>query len=185
MAAADAFASLGLERREALWSVLALDEELPLFAGVDGKESPASLPPMKLDEKVVQDYETMGLSLRAHPLSLIREALNDAKVLTAKQAQVSTQGREVKAAGLVLVRQRPSTARGIVFMTLEDETGVSNLVLRPKVYERFRAAARRATAVVASGRIEREGEVVHVQVKKLESITAWMSALRVTARDFH
>ncbi len=184
LAAGDAFNSLGLDRREALWQVLALDDELPLFAGAEWAETPADLPRMGLDEQVVHDYETTGLSLKAHPMSLIRPRLRNGRIAAAKQANRCPQGRRVAVAGLVLVRQRPSTALGIVFMTIEDETGVVNLVIRPKVYERFRAAARSATAVIATGRIEREGEVVHLQVERLESVTDGMKP-KVRSRDFH
>ncbi|HRX83925.1 MAG TPA: hypothetical protein P5572_02780 [Phycisphaerae bacterium] len=185
LAAADAFGSLGLDRREALWQVLALEDELPLFAGLDAEEPEAQLPRMNLAQQVVRDYESLGLSLKAHPMELIRPHLADARVHTARQVNTAPQGRRVNAAGLVLVRQRPSTALGIVFMTLEDETGVVNLVVRPKVYERFRAAASTATALVAQGRIEREGEVVHVQVERMTSINAWMESPKIRARNFH
>ncbi|MCB9851189.1 MAG: hypothetical protein H6817_10860 [Phycisphaerales bacterium] len=184
LAAGDAFGSLGLSRREALWQVLALEEELPLFAGIDADEPLADLPRMRLDESVVRDYESIGLSLRAHPMELIRPQLRAAKILTARQVNAAPQGRRLISAGLVLIRQRPSTALGIVFMTLEDETGVVNLVIRPKVYERYRAAARTSPALVAQGRIEREGQVVHVQVERLTPVTAWMEAPAVKSRDF-
>jgi error-prone DNA polymerase len=187
LAAADAMRSLGLDRRRALWSVLALDdaEELPLFAGLDCDEPPAALPEMMLNEHVVSDYQTTGLSLKAHPMSLIRSALGEAEILTAKAANAQKQGRRVRVAGLVLVRQRPSTALGIIFMTIEDETGVVNLVVKPKVYERYRAAAQGATALVVQGKIEREGEVVHVMVESMASVTNRPAELRVASRDFH
>jgi error-prone DNA polymerase len=185
LAAGDAFGSLGLDRREALWWVLALEEELPLFAGVDPDEPAAGLPQMQLAEHVVRDYESLGLSLKAHPMELIRPYLADARVQTARQINAGKQGGRVNAAGLVLVRQRPSTALGIVFMTIEDETGVVNLVVRPKVYERFRAVAATATALVAQGRIERAGEVVHVQVERMTPVNAWMEPPQVKSRNFH
>jgi error-prone DNA polymerase len=185
LAAADAFGSLGLNRRDALWSVLGLEEELPLFAGQPVKDMAVALPELTLSEHVVEDYAHIGLSLKAHPMGLIRETLAHAKTLTAAAIRDMPQGRRVNVAGLVLVRQRPSTALGIVFMTIEDETGTANLVIRPKIYERFRVAARSAIAVVATGRIERQGEVVHVQIERLSTVQDWVAALQVRSRDFH
>ncbi|HOW19675.1 MAG TPA: OB-fold nucleic acid binding domain-containing protein, partial [Phycisphaerae bacterium] len=184
LAAADAFRSLGLDRRQALWDVLALREELPLLAGLEDRATPAPLPGMPIGEQVVADYDATGLSLAAHPISLVRELLNRLRVVPAARVQQSRHGVPVRVAGLVLVRQRPGTAGGIVFATLEDETGIVNLILRPAVYERCRAAAH-GFAWLAEGRIERSNDVVHVQATRIEDLSDRLAGLRVSSRDFH
>lgn len=184
LAAADAFRSMGLDRREALWDVLALREEPPLFAGLDVEEPPSSLPKASLAEQVISDYDVTGLSLTAHPISLVRSGLNRLRVVPAATLQRSRQGMYVRVAGLVLVRQRPSTARGILFVTLEDETGIANLIIRPKVYERFRVQAQ-GFALIAEGRVQRAGTVIHVQADRLADLSHELRRLRVSSRDFH
>ncbi len=185
LAAADAFRSMGLDRHQALWQVLAIDENLPLFAGVGDDEPPASLPELSRERQVVQDYSTTGLSLTAHPLELVRRELYRSGVITAAALKTTRHGQAVRVGGLVLVRQRPSTASGIVFFTLEDETGVANLIVRPAVYERFRAVARTAVALIADGRIERQGEVIHIQVNRLVDLSEHLGTMRSMSRDFH
>ncbi len=184
LAAADAFGSLGMERRQALWQVLAMDDGLPLFSGVEDDETPVELPNMSLDEKVGFDYETTGLSLKAHPMSLIRDQLRKQKIMTCAHARNSANRRMVSVAGLVLVRQRPGTARGIVFITLEDETGIANLIVRPKVYEQYRSVARTVAAIIAHGHIERKGDVVHLQTHSLEPVSARLSSWKTKVKNF-
>ncbi|MBN1489417.1 MAG: DNA polymerase III subunit alpha [Phycisphaerae bacterium] len=184
LAAADAFSSMGLDRRQALWDVLALREELPLWAGVDESEPATELPAMSIGQQVLADYKATGLSLTAHPVALFRQELASQRVIQAAQLRRCPQGRFVRVAGLVLVRQRPSTAGGIVFATLEDETGVANLILRPRIYERFRSMMG-ACVWLAEGRVERQGDVIHVQTTRIEDLGHRLSALRVTSRDFH
>jgi error-prone DNA polymerase len=146
LAEADAFRSLGLDRRAALWEVRALDpagaaERLPLFAAAaDGlsREEPVELPAMRPGEHVVQDYRSLALSLKAHPVSFLREELAAASVVQAGRLPELKNGRRISVAGLVLVRQRPGTAQGVIFTTLEDETGVANIIVWPKVFERYR-----------------------------------------------
>ncbi len=185
LAAADAFRSIGLDRREALWEVLALREELPLFAELEPAEEQANLPTLSLDEQVVRDYEAMGLSLVAHPISLVRDELDRFKVTSAARVSACRHGTRVRVAGLVLVRQRPGTASGIVFATIEDETGIVNLVIRPAVYEQCRRAAARAVGLVAEGKVERSGEVIHVQVSSLSDLSDRLNRLRCRSRNFH
>ena len=185
LAAADALRSLGRNRRGALWEVLALKEEPPLLDELEPREAEVPLPNLKDDEIVCEDYEMTGLSLHAHPLSLIRKELHGLRVKPARALQHARQGQWMKVAGLVLVRQRPGTALGMLFYTLEDETGVANLVVRSQVYEKYRPVARGATALVAEGRVERQGEVVHLQVKRFEDVARLLSNLRSTSRDFH
>src|SRR6185369_8153888 len=158
--------SLNLSRREALWRVMALtDEELPLFeqGELDSSfivhHSSFLLPQMPIGQEVMIDYETGGLSLKKHPLELIRHELGARRIITAKQLSDPQCKGWVRVAGLVLIRQRPGTASGIVFETLEDETGVVNLIVRPDIYERYRPAARHAGLLECHGYVERQGKV--------------------------
>ncbi len=185
LAAADAFRSLGLDRRQALWQVLAIDEDLPLFVGLVPEEPNPLLPALPIEQQVVQDYEAIGLSLTAHPIGLLRSGLRHEGVFSAEQLAGARHGQNVKVAGLVLVRQRPLTAGGTVFITLEDETGIANLVVRPAIFERDRRAARSAIALIAEGRVEQQGQVVHVQTHRLRELCESPGRLRRMSRDFH
>ncbi|MCP3904679.1 MAG: error-prone DNA polymerase, partial [Planctomycetes bacterium] len=198
LANADAFGSLGLDRQHALWTLRAMrDDELPMFEEVaPPPDAPAEttdadrprLPEIPAPRQVVQDYSAMHLSLKAHPFSFLRSELDAMNVTPARELADErrwTNGRAITVAGLVLVRQRPSTANGIVFMTLEDETGISNLIVRPAIYRRFRKVARHGVAILARGRVERQGEVVHVMVHRLETLDDHMERLAARSRDFH
>jgi error-prone DNA polymerase len=187
LAEADAFASLGLSRREALWHVMRLsDEALPLWECADGgdEEIPVALPAMPIGQEVMTDYATGGLSLKAHPCELIRAQLKARRIITAAELGKLDRGW-VRVAGLVLIRQRPGTASGIVFETLEDETGVVNLIVRPDIYERFRPAARYAGLLECHGYVERQGQVVHVMAKRLFDLSPLLSGYQLESRDFH
>ncbi len=179
LAEADALACLGLARREALWAVRALraPASLPLFAaGLDdeGISEPAvTLPALSLGEAVVEDYLSLRLSLRAHPMELLRPHLPG---LTAHEELKTATGR-VEVCGLVITRQRPGTASGVIFMTLEDETGVSNIVVWPKVYERHRRTVIGGRLVRVRGRVQREGDVIHVIAETLSDLSERLGAL--------
>jgi len=196
LARADAMRSFGLDRRHALWELQRLREwEIPMFADVpDPAASAAPHAPLPVPpplREVVADYGAIGLSLRAHPISFVREELTAGGVLSASELLCPHRcptGRRASVGGLVLVRQRPSTANGIVFMTLEDETGIANLVIRPRVYQRERRLARHGIALIAQGRIERDGDVVHLIVRRFASMEGMLNAQAETAftsRDFH
>ncbi len=190
LARADGFGSLGLDRQHALWAIQALhDEAMPLLdAAAMREEYEASLPSVCDAQKVRQDYSSIGLSLKAHPMSFLRERLDSMKVSRASEIQceaTSPSGRPVQVAGIVLVRQRPGTASGILFMTIEDETGIANLIVRPKIFERYRSAARHSTFIRATGKVERNGSVVHVQVARIDSLDPEQDSLFVRSRDFH
>ncbi len=204
LAEADAFGSLGLPRREALWRVLALPiDEAPLFDWLEEAPAPAAgtparlaqgasddrgateLPPMPLGREVMTDYATAGLSLKRHPVALVRARLAERHVVTAAQLEQTPHGRWVRVAGLVLIRQRPGTASGIVFQTMEDETGVVNLIVRPDIYDRYRPAARHATLAMAEGYVERQGQVVHVMALKIEDLSELLEGIEFRSRDFH
>ncbi|MEX0774408.1 MAG: error-prone DNA polymerase [Phycisphaeraceae bacterium] len=193
LAKADAFASLGLDRSHARWTTQRLhDEDLPLFDEeqfmVEADDAGAILPAVAPPMQVVQDYGATGLSLKAHPLSFIRPALEKMNVTCNAElsnGQAWPDGAPMRVAGLVLVRQRPATASGIVFMTMEDETGVANLIVRPRVFDRCRKAARHSSLVIAQGRVERQGQVVHVMVTDLRAAPALNPGPAVRSRDFH
>lgn len=137
---------------------------------------------------VLEDYASIGLSLKAHPISFIRDTLDARGVTPAadlRRERACPQGKAVSVAGLVLMRQRPGTASGVVFITLEDETGIANLILWKDTFERFRRVARLSSGMLAHGRVEREGEVVHVHVQRLECLDDHLDTLVARSRDFH
>ena len=143
---------------------------------------------MPLGQEVMTDYATQGLSLKAHPVSFVREELNRRNIITAAElqdAERSPHGRWVKVAGLVLLRQRPGTASGVVFETIEDETGTANLILWSHVYDRYRPAARHAALLQAEGYVQREGQVVHVLAKRLYDLSHLLHGYEVRSREFH
>ena len=184
---ADAFASLNIERREAYWKSLPAREHLPLFDAPDAAASDdplPELPEMSVQDQVVADYSSAGLSLRQHPVSFLREQLIQLRAVTAEQLAELTPDRRVKVAGLVLMRQRPSTANGITFVTLEDETGVTNLVVFPSVWQHFRQTARFATVMMATGRLQREGDVIHVVCERLDDVSEMLEQIDPQARNF-
>ncbi len=206
LARAGAFGSLELGRRQALWQALDQHREvLPLFDRVPAEQAsdsghlpaeppspmpaascppPVPLPPMSQAQEVLADYQTTGLSLRAHPMQFLRRGLERLGVIPARRLAACTHGKPVRVAGIVLVRQRPATAGGITFMTLEDETGIANLVVRPQVWQQHRQAALGATILLAQGRVERRGKVIHVVVRRLEDLSARLEDLAPQSRDF-
>jgi len=190
LAQADAMQSMGLDRQAALWQVRPLrDEPMPLFEACATDDNvPESLPTISPEHLVLHDYNATGLSLKAHPMSFMRASLDKRSVtpnIDLRSERLCPQGRIVEVAGLVLVRQRPGTASGVVFITLEDETGICNLILWSTVFEAFRKAARLSTTLLAKGRVERSGEVVHVHVQSLTSLDDEASQLASVSRDFH
>jgi len=186
LAKAGAFSSLKLDRRGALWHALAHDgKELPLFAQVQTSDEPeVALPAMSPADEVLADYRTTGLSLAAHPMKFLREYLDQTGVARAEQLKTWPKNQPVSVAGLVLVRQRPATANGITFVTLEDETGQANLIIRPSVWLRFRKAALGATVLLAHGRLQRHGLVIHVLTTKLDNLSDRLRDLAPQSRDF-
>ena len=171
LAAADALASMGLQRREALWALKGLGEAPPpLFARDDplAGEPTVALPAMSLGEAVSVDYTTLRLSLKSHPLALLRDGLTTRGVTPAARLATLANGARVRIAGLVLVRQRPGSAKGVIFVTLEDETGVANVIIWPHVFERFRREVMGAVLLIVTGRLQREGIVTHVVADRLE-----------------
>ena len=208
LAQADAFRSFHKSRRMALWDGLPALENAPLFdrrladpkprtelndGGVNSQEISAVfqdeepiplLPAMTPVQEVVADYQTAGLSLRGHPISFLRPQLEKRRVVRAIDLSLLEADRKYRVAGLVLLRQRPSTAKGITFMTLEDETGTTNLVVHVNVWERFRPIARGAAALIAHGILQRQNEVVHLVVDRLEDLTETLGEYHNSSRDF-
>ena len=180
LAEADGFTSVGLGRRDALWQVKAITAPapLPLFNDpIDGegiKEPAVTLPSMHLGEEVVEDYVSTRLSLRAHPMELLRP---DIPGLTRHDQLATAPLGRVSVCGLVITRQRPGTASGVIFLTLEDETGVSNIVVWPKVYEQFRATVMGGRLLRVTGYLQREGIVVHLIAQDIQDMSGMLSRL--------
>ena len=187
LAAADALGSLGLARRPGLWAARGLPRAAPapLFvaAGIEEADGapPAALPIMPASEEVVGDYETIRLSLKAHPLSFLRERLTRIGAITTRAIDKIPDGRRIAVAGVVLVRQRPGSAKGVVFLTLEDETGIANVVVWPKVFERFRPQVMGARMVLLRGKVQRapdsQGRVTHIVAESIEDRTGDLALL--------
>lgn len=173
LAAADAFGSMQLSRREALWSVRGetSGNTLPLFAAADaaeqGDERAPQLPVMPRSEQVLQDYQTTRLSLKDHPVSFLRPAYDRMGVVSTRDASALPNGARVQTAGVVLVRQRPGSASGVCFITIEDETGIANLVVWPNVFERFRAVVMGARILLVKGRVQTADNVTHIVANQL------------------
>ncbi|WP_425403273.1 error-prone DNA polymerase [Hwanghaeella sp.] len=185
LARADAFGSLGMSRRQAVWAVQAVggDKPLPLFEVMgeeeQGEEPAVILPEPTLGEEVVQDYSHLRLSLKAHPCALLRPAL--AGETLAEDLLTLPDGATVTVSGLVLVRQRPGSARGVVFSTLEDETGWSNIVIWQDTFKKFRREILSARLMRVTGELQRQGIVTHVISKKIEDISHLLDALAIGA----
>lgn len=180
LASADAFRSIALDRRAALWDARALKQapDLPLFMAAEERDEgaelvPAKLPAMPLSEHVVNDYQTVRLSLKAHPMGFLRERYAAQKFITADRLPNIRDGRRVSMAGLVLIRQRPGSAKGVCFITLEDETGIANLVVWPDVFDKQRKIVMGARLMCVHGIIQKDAEdgVIHLVARKLEDHT--------------
>ena len=205
LANADAFRSLSLDRQQALWAVGRLNNSpLPLFDDAESAEIAceprANLPQIPLSEQVAEDYRALRLSLKAHPISLLRRRLGKDGYLPSKRLTDLKSGEHVKVAGLVITRQRPGSANGVIFITLEDETGHANLIVWPTIFERFRQTVLRPTMIGIKGPVQREGTVIHVVVKRLWDLDPLLGSLKPTmspnraadeakfdvqSRDFH
>ena len=174
LADADAFRSIGLDRRAALWAVRRLPDDvpLPLFEAAVAREQPDEnakpLPEMPLPEQVVADYQTVRLSLKGHPMEFLRERFTKERVVACKDVNHKNDKRRISCAGVVLVRQRPGSAKGVVFMTLEDETGIANIVVWPKVMEQYRKEVMGARLILVEGYIQSSPEhVTHLVAQRM------------------
>jgi error-prone DNA polymerase len=189
LASADALLSLSGHRRQQVWDASALKPAPALLQGVPIDEDELLLPAADEGEEVVFDYAALGLSLRSHPLALMRAELVKKRLLTAAQMSTMPHGRLVRACGLVTMRQRPQTAKGVVFITLEDETGSVNVIVWKSVRERFRQEVYRSRLLAVYGVWQRDeesgGQVRHVIAKRLVDMTEQLGGLSTTSRDFH
>ena len=183
LAAADAFRSTGRDRRAALWDARALKNapDLPLFTHAEqrdeGEDAPALLPAMPLSEHVVADYQTMRLSLKAHPFTFLRQTYAEEGYIPAATLRDQRFNARIKVAGIVLIRQRPGSAKGVCFITLEDEGGVINLVIWPDVMERYRGIIMSARLMEVHGRMQKDDDVIHVVAEQLFDATPKLLAL--------
>lgn len=186
LAEADAFRSIELDRRQALWEISAKDLPQLLFKGQvspDAVKENISLPVMHTSEHVVHDYAATALSLKAHPVSFIRVYLDKFNVTPAAKLNTLKNGAPVKVAGLVLVRQRPGTAGGVCFMTIEDETGFANLVIFESLFDTFRKEILQSKLIMVEGKLQIEGEVIHVIVKRCYNYSKLLRKLTVKKHD--
>jgi error-prone DNA polymerase len=197
LADADAFGSLGLTRRDALWAAKALgrvgdrDDDLPLFSTdtasacgrIGPREPDVALPPMPIGEEVINDYRFLRLSLRAHPAQFLRGELSQRSISRNEALRTAGQNARVRISGLVTCRQRPGSANGVVFLTIEDESAVANVIVWPKVFERVRPIVLGARYVAVSGRVQEESGVIHVIAETLEDLTPWLARLAEHGAD--
>jgi error-prone DNA polymerase len=188
LAHADAFRSMGLDRRQALWAVKGLGEApLPLFAAQEAvipqhEEAGAALPQMPLAQHVIEDYRALQLSLKRHPMAFLRPRLTGRGIVASDRLAACRNGQKIAVAGLVLVRQRPGTASGVIFMTLEDETGIANVVVWSHLFEQARGVVMTAKLIGCEGKLQIEGQpphqVIHVVAERLTDLTAMLQSLR-------
>ncbi len=191
LADAGSLASISGDRRAAFWQALGQERskaEHSLFeaAGVDDDElPPGALQQMQEIEEVYADYETVGLSLRAHPVSFVRPQLDRMRVTSSKSLKATKDGSFVRVAGVVILRQRPGTAKGITFVTLEDEFGSMNLVVKPEIWQRHYKVARTSNAWLVHGVLESREGIIHVVVGRIDDLSQHVSELVIRSRDFH
>jgi error-prone DNA polymerase len=185
LAQADCFASMGLERRQAVWHAMGLEENpLPLFAAAAPPILRAPLPDMPESQSVAEDYAAVGLSLKQHPMAFLRTDLQRKGLVTAEMLRTHPANRRVTIAGLVLFRQRPATASGTIFVTLEDETGSANLIVWSSIAEKFRKAVYGGKLLACTGTLQREGQVIHVIAKTLYDWSSEIYKLHEGAQNF-
>lgn len=186
LANADAFRSMGLDRRQALWEISVKDRPIALFSkqpAEEDRQEKIQLPLMSLGEHVINDYAATALSLKAHPVSFVREQLSQLHIRSTKELSTMSDGQWVKVAGLVLVRQRPGTASGVCFMTIEDETGFANLVIFESLFEKFRKEILQSRLIMVEGKLQRSGEVTHVIVSRCYNFSKLLRKLTGTSSD--
>jgi error-prone DNA polymerase len=185
LAAADVLAGLAGHRHRAVWQVSGVEAALPLLpAATAAAEGIALLRAPREGQDIVADYASTGLTLRRHPLALLRDRLVRRAILPTQDLWEQPNGRMVGTAGLVITRQRPGSAGGVTFVTLEDETGYVNLIVWQKIAEAFRAALLESRLLEVRGRIQREGDVLHVVARRLDDLSALLGELVVGSRNF-
>lgn len=184
LADADAFRSIGQDRRKALWEVTSKDYPMDMFPGSTvSEDADISLPELTLSEHVAYDYAATSLSLKAHPVSFVRQELDQLHVVSTSGLASAKHGSIVKVAGLILVRQRPGTAKGVCFITLEDETGTANLVVFENMFNKYRKEVIQSRLLMAEGEVQIEGEVIHVIVKRCFNYSGLLQRLMPQNED--
>jgi error-prone DNA polymerase len=180
LAKGDGWNSVDLDRRGALWAAKGLGARpLPLFTAAQSPEPAVILPSMSMGQEVTEDYRHLGLSLKQHPLALLRDSMTARRIAPAARLKSLRDGAKIEVAGLVLIRQQPGTASGVIFVTLEDETGIANIVVWPRVFQRFRRALLGSQLMAARGLVQRDesGQVIHVVADRLTDLSAHLHAL--------
>jgi error-prone DNA polymerase len=186
LAAADALAGIAGHRHRAVWQVTGVERPLPLLPAVTvAQEGIPLLRAPREGQDIVADYGSTGLTLRRHPLALLRDKLAKRGILPTQQLWEQPNGRWVKTAGLVITRQRPGSARGVIFVTMEDETGYVNLIVWDSVAVKQRAALLESRLLEVHGQLQREGDVQHVIARQLTNLSSLLGDLTVAARNFH
>jgi len=185
LAAADALAGMAGDRHQARWAVAGVGGAIPVLEGAAFREDPAPLPIPTEGEQIMADYRSIGLTLHRHPLALLRHRLASLGLFTAARVYQTDHGRPARTAGLVITRQRPSSASGVTFVTLEDETGTVNVIVWTKLAERQRRVLLGAQLMAVVGEVQREGEVLHLIARRLEDHTSLLGGLVTRSRDFH
>jgi len=184
LAAAGAFVAAG-NRHQAVWNVSGVEAPLPLFPGLHIAEATPLLHAPTEGQDIIADYRSVGLTLGRHPLALLRSRLQRERLVSAAELRELSSGLRVRTAGLVITRQRPSSASGVTFVTLEDETGHVNLIVWSSVAEQQRRALLQARLLQVTGTVQREGDVLHVIALRLIDRTRLLGRLLVESRDFH
>ena len=175
-----------------LWAVRALrrsgdKDDLPLFAhaAMPQREPDFALPAMRLGEHVIEDYRWLSLSLKAHPVSFLRSDLDRRGILRHDRLDALPSDRRVTVAGIVLVRQRPGSASGVIFMTLEDETGINNIIFWPAVFANYRHRILQTKLMIVEGELQSQEGIIHVVAQRVQDFSHWVRSLPRNSRDFH
>ena len=185
LAAAGAFASVAGHRRNALWQASGMEAMPEMLRDAAAADTAVDLAPPGEGEDLIADYETLGLTLGRHPLALLRSELDAQRMVPAERLRTLPHGRNTRVTGLVTGRQRPGSAQGVVFVTLEDETGNINVIVWPNLVEKQRRELLGASLLTVYGRLERQGEVIHVIADRLRDQTGLLGGLVSRSRDFH
>lgn len=185
LASADALHGLSGDRYRAQWQVSGVEEPLPLFQEHDTEKTEVMLPKPGERENIIADYVSSGVSLRRHPVALLRSRLDKKRVHTAQALWSVRNGAVARTAGLVIGRQRPGTASGVIFVTLEDETGQANIIVWPKIAEAQRKPLLQSQLLIVSGIVQQQDGVLHLIAGRLEDCTDWLGDLQTKSRDFH
>ncbi len=185
LAAADALRPLAGNRHRARWDITGIEAPLPLLRGVRVEEAVPMLRQPTEGQDIAADYNHTGLTLRRHPLALLRPRLAARHILSAAEVNACPDDASVEAAGIVITRQRPGSAKGVVFVTLEDETGYINLIVWEAVAKRWRRALLNSKLLGVSGTIQRQGDVLHVVARRLDDYSRLLGSLTTRPRSFH